>query len=400
MGAELLYALNELEKDKGIKKEVLMKAIEDALNASFSKMPENGMTKNPNTRVEFDRETGEIRCYERKTVVEKVEDESAEISLEEIRKHDPEFEIDDVAEFEVTTRSFGRLAAQKAKNLIIQKIREEERSQLFDFYKLKEKDIITGTVQRIDSNKKREKIVYVDLGKLEARLLESEQVPSEVYSMHERIKAYVIEVRETNRDPVVLISRTHPGLVKRLFELEVPEIQEGIVEIKNIAREPGSRTKISVYSHDENVEPVGACVGQKGTRVQVIVDELKGERIDIIKWSPISEELIASSLSPAKVVKVFADEEEKSAGVIVPDNQLSLAIGKEGQNVRLAAKLTGWKIDIKSESQVRASIEEELFAGAPEADEYIDYANGDESHVVTLSDLEEEQGQEQKMLEE
>ena len=318
--------------------------------------------------------------------MDEVTDPATELSLEEARKMDPEFEVDDVAEFEITTRNFGRLAAQKAKQIIIQKIREEERNQLYELYKTKEKDIISGTVQRIERNNRGEKTIYVELGKIEAKLLQSEQVDGENYHMHERIKAYVLEVKKTNKDPVILISRTHPGLVKRLFELEVPEIQEGIVEIKNIAREPGSRTKISVYSHDENVEPIGACVGQKGTRVQVICDELKGERIDIIKWSATPDELIANSLSPAKVIKVFADESEKTATVIVPDNQLSLAIGKEGQNVRLAAKLTGWKIDIKSESQIRATIEEELFAGSPSDDEYIDYSSDDEgAQVITLS---------------
>ena len=390
MSAELLYALNELEKDKGIDKEIIIKAIEDALNTSISRASEPGMPKGRNTRVEFNRETGEIRCYERKVVVDEVTDPATELSLEEARKMDPEFEVDDVAEFEITTRNFGRLAAQKAKQIIIQKIREEERNQLYELYKTKEKDIISGTVQRIERNNRGEKTIYVELGKIEAKLLQSEQVDGENYHMHERIKAYVLEVKKTNKDPVILISRTHPGLVKRLFELEVPEIQEGIVEIKNIAREPGSRTKISVYSHDENVEPIGACVGQKGTRVQVICDELKGERIDIIKWSAIPEELIANSLSPAKVIKVFADESEKTATVIVPDNQLSLAIGKEGQNVRLAAKLTGWKIDIKSESQIRATIEEELFAGSPSDDEYIDYSSDNEgAQVITLSDDDE-----------
>lgn len=390
MSAELLFALNELEKDKGINKEVIIKAIEEALNTSFNKTSDTGVLRT-NTRVEFNRETGEIKSFERKTVVEKVTNPMYELSLEEARKLDPEFEIDDVAEFEVTTKNFGRLAAQKAKQIIIQKIREEERNRVYEFYKTKEKDIVTGTVQRIENNRQKEKIIYVDLGKIEAKLLPLEQVPTEVYHSHERIKAYVVEVKQTNKDPIVLISRTHPGLVKRLFELEVPEIHDGVVEIKNIAREPGSRTKISVYSHDENVEPIGACVGQKGTRVQVIVDELRGERIDIIKWSPVPEELIASSLSPAKVVKVFADEKEKTATVIVPDHQLSLAIGKEGQNVRLAAKLIGWKIDIKSESQVRASIEEELFAGAPKEDEYIDYSTDDlGSSIKTLFDDTEE----------
>ncbi len=394
MSAELLFALNELEKERGIEKEVIIKAIEEALNSSYNKISEASSTKTANTRVEFNRNTGEIKCFERKTVVENVTNSAMEISLEEARKLDPEFDIDDIAEFEITTKNFGRLAAQKAKQIIIQKIREEERNQVYEEFRTKEKDIVTGTIQRIETNNKKEKVIYVDLGKIEAKLLASEQVPGEQYHIHERIKAYVLEVRQTSKEPVVLISRTHPGLVKRLFELEVPEIHDGTVEIKNIAREPGSRTKISVYSHDENVEPIGACVGQKGTRVQVVVDELRGERIDIIKWSNVSEELIASSLSPAKAVKVFADENEKSATVIVPDHQLSLAIGKEGQNVRLAAKLIGWRIDIKSESQIRASIEEELFTGAPKDDEYIEYSS--DSDTVTVKTLVEESGDEHK----
>lgn len=363
MSAELLYALNELEKDKGIDKEVIISAIEEALNTSYGKSE----TEN-NTRVEFNRESGDIKIYAQKEVVENVENNSAELSLEEARKIDPEFEIGDIAEFEITPRNFGRLAAQKAKQIIIQKIREEERSRVYDQFRAKEKDVVTGTIQRIEvrENKdgEKEKIIHVDLGQIEGILLPKEQVEAEQYKVYDRIKAYVTEVKDKgfkSKEPCVMISRSHPHLVKRLFELEVPEIHDGIVEIMGIAREPGSRTKISVYSRDENIEPVGACVGQKGLRVQVIVDELRGERIDIIKWSPYADDLIASSLSPAKALRVFINEEDKSATAIVPDSQLSLAIGREGQNVRLAAKLTGWKIDIKSESQVRASVEEELF---------------------------------------
>ncbi|MBE7058439.1 MAG: transcription termination/antitermination protein NusA [Ruminococcaceae bacterium] len=363
MSAELLFALDELEKEKGIDKEVIISAIEEALNASYGKSETEC-----NTRVEFNRETGEIKVYAQKEVVEVVENDTAELSLAEAREIDPEFEIGDFAEFEITPKNFGRLAAQKAKQIIIQKLREEERTRVYDQFRAKEKDIVTGTIQRIEMREtkegKKERIIHVDLGQIEGILLPAEQVETEQYKVYDRIKAYVLEVKDKgfkSKEPCVMISRSHPNLVKRLFEIEVPEIHDGIVEIMNIAREPGSRTKISVYSKDENVEPVGACVGQKGTRVQVIVDELRGERIDIIKWSPYADDLIASSLSPAKALRVFINEEDKSATAIVPDSQLSLAIGREGQNVRLAAKLTSWKIDIKSEAQIRASVEEELF---------------------------------------
>ena len=363
MSAELLYALDELEKDKGIDKEIIIAAIEEALNASYGKSETEG-----NTRVEFNRDTGDIKVYAQKEVVEAVENDTTELSLEEARKIDPEFEIGDIAEFEITPKNFGRLAAQKAKQIIIQKLREEELTRVYDHFRAKEKDVVTGTIQRIEMREskdgQKERIIHVDLGQIEGILLPAEQVETEQYKVYDRIKAYVLEVKDKgykSKEPCVMISRSHPNLVKRLFELEVPEIHDGIVEIMNIAREPGSRTKISVYSRDENIEPVGACVGQKGLRVQVIVDELRGERIDIIKWSPYADDLIASSLSPAKALRVFINEEDKSATAIVPDSQLSLAIGREGQNVRLAAKLTGWKIDIKSEAQVRASVEEELF---------------------------------------
>ena len=335
MSAELLYALNELEKERGVDKEIIISAIEEALNASYGKTEEDA-----NTRVEFNRETGEIRVFAQKEVVEEVTDENSELSLAEARKIDPEFDLGDIAEFEITPKNFGRIAAQKAKQIIIQKIREEERNMIYEQYVTKEKDVVTGTIQRIEVKEHKdgtkERIIHVDLGRIEGIMLPSEQVPGEQYKVYDRIKAYVLEVKEKSaksKEPCVMISRSHPG----------------------------SRTKMSVYSHDENIEPVGACVGQKGLRVQVIVDELRGERIDIIKWCPSADDLIANSLSPAKAVRVFVDDAEKSATAIVPDSQLSLAIGREGQNVRLAAKLTGWKIDIKSESQVRASVEEELF---------------------------------------
>lgn len=358
MSAELLNALDQLEKEKGISKETIICAIEEALNASYGKNLETPA----DTRVEYNRENGQIKLYARKTVVEEVTDENCQLSLEEAREIDPEFELNDVAEFEITPADFGRLASQKAKQIIIQKLREEERNMIYDEYITKAKDIVSGTVQRIETKGDGERFIYIDLGKIEAVLLPSEQVAGETYRFNERIKAFVVEVKKTSKEPKIILSRTHPGLIKRLFEMEVPEIHDGIVEIKSVSREAGSRTKIAVHSNDENIEAVGACVGQKGTRVQVIVDELKGERIDIVKWSEDPAEYIGNSLSPAKVVSVDVDEEEKSAEVVVPDQQLSLAIGKEGQNVRLAAKLTGWKIDIKSESQARSSVANELFA--------------------------------------
>ena len=275
MSAELLFALDELEKEKGIDKEIIIAAIEEALNASYSKSE----TETGNTRVEFNRETGEIKVFAQKEVVEQVTDDSCELSLEEARTIDPEFELGEIAEFEITPRNFGRLAAQKAKQIIIQKLREEERSNVYEQFLTKEKDIVTGTIQRIETKENRdgtkERIIHVDLGRIEGIMMPAEQVPGEQYRVYDRIKAYVLEVRDKgfkSKEPCVMISRSHPGLVKRLFELEVPEIHDGVVEIMNIAREPGSRTKMSVYSKDENVEPVGACVGQKGMRVQVIVD--------------------------------------------------------------------------------------------------------------------------------
>ena len=372
MSSELLNALDMLEKEKGIDKEVFISAIEEALITAYGTGPEGTKNQkeadNSNKRVEFDRETGELKLFARKTVVEEVTDPSSELSLEEAREIDPEFELDDVAEFEITPSDFGRLASQKAKQIITQKIREKERDMIYDQYSTKAKEIVSGTVQRVELRNDGAKTVYIDLGKTEGIMLPQEQVRTENYRFGERLKAYVLKVEKTSKEPKIFLSRTHPDLVRRLFELEVPEIKDGIVVIKSIAREAGSRTKIAVDSSDESIEPVGACVGQKGNRVQNIVDELKGERIDVIKWSDDFAELIGNSLSPAKVVSIDINEEEKSARVIVPDQQLSLAIGKEGQNVRLAAKLTGWKIDIKSESDSHGDLEIDLFAdGTPRA---------------------------------
>ncbi len=351
MSAELIHALEQLEKEKGIDKEILIEAIEAALISAYKR--NFGSTQN--VKITFDRASGDVRVYALKRVVEMPENDLLDISLEDAKKISKKLEIEDTAEVEVTPKKFGRIAAQTAKQVVVQRIREAERGIIFDEFLNKESDIVTGIVQRAER-----KNIIIDLGKTEAILAPSEQTPGEEYRFNQRIKTYIIEVKKSTKGPQIAVSRTHPGLVKRLFELEVPEIHDGVVEIKSISREPGSRTKIAVFSKDDNVDPVGACVGQKGGRVQAIVDELRGEKIDIIKWSSNPEEFISSSLSPAKVIRVDVNEEEKSAKVTVPDYQLSLAIGKEGQNARLAAKLTGWKIDIKSESQLRATIEQQL----------------------------------------
>lgn len=349
MNQEFIGALKEIVKDKGISEDLLFTTIEDALVAAYKKNYAGPTSSAQNVKVTIDRESGEIHVYSQKIVVEEVFDTVTEISLEEAQEIKPTYDLDDVVDFEVTPKNFGRVAAQLAKGVVTQRIREAERSIIYGEYKEKEYDIITGTVLREDKGN-----VFVNIGKLETAIGPNEQIPREKYKFNERIKLYVVEVKNTPKGAQIVVSRTHPGLVKRLFELEVPEIYEGVVEIKSISREAGSRSKIAVVSHDENVDPMGACVGPKGARVQNIVNELKGEKIDIIKWSKNPEEFIASSLSPAKVLSVTVDEEGKSAKVIVDDNQLSLAIGKEGQNVRLAAKLTNWKIDIKSKSQAEA----------------------------------------------
>ncbi len=364
MSAELILALEQLEKEKGIKKEIIIEAIEAALISAYKKNFGSAM----NVKVNIDRTTGDVRVFGLRKVAEEPDMDQMDISVDEAAKLNPTLAVGDIAEMEVTPRSFGRIAAQTAKQVVVQKLREAERGIIYDEFYNKESDIVTGIIQRIEKRN-----VIVDLGKTEAVLAPAEQTPGEEYRFNERLKSYIVEVKKTTKGPQIMISRTHPGLVKRLFELEVPEIHEGVVEIKSISREPGSRTKIAVYSRDENVDPVGACVGQKGTRVQAIVDELRGEKIDIIKWSNDPKDYISSSLSPAKVVRVDANEEEKAARVIVPDYQLSLAIGKEGQNARLAAKLTGWKIDIKSESQLRQSIERQLFDDSISTGNYLDF---------------------------
>ena len=339
---ELLEALNILEQEKNISKETLLEAIENSLITACK----NHFGKSENVKVNIDPETCEYHVFQEKKVVEKVEDPVEEISLVNAKMIDSKYELDDIVNVEVKSKEFGRIATQNAKNVILQKIREEERKVLFDEYYSKEKDIVTGIVQRYVG-----KNVSINLGKADAMLTENEQVKGEVFKPTERIKLYIVEVKNTTKGPKILVSRTHPELVKRLFESEVTEVKDGIVEIKSIAREAGSRTKIAVWSNDPDVDPVGACVGMNGARVNAIVNELRGEKIDIINWSDNPAILIENALSPAKVISVMADPDEKTASVIVPDYQLSLAIGKEGQNARLAARLTGYKIDIKNETQ-------------------------------------------------
>lgn len=342
MNTELLEALTILEQEKDISKETLMDAIENSLiNAC-----KNHFGKADNIKVIMDRQTCDYTLIQEKTVVETVEDPVEEISLTNAKMMDPAYEVGDIIQIPVESKSFGRIATQNAKNLILQKIREEERKVVYDQYFEKEKDIVTGIVQRYVG-----KNVSINLGKADAMLTENEQVKGEVFQPTERIKLYVVEVKNTTKGPKILVSRTHPELVKRLFEAEVTEVRDGIVEIKSIAREAGSRTKIAVWSNDPDVDPVGACVGMNGARVGAVVSELRGEKIDIINWNENPALLIENALSPAKVISVMADPDEKTASVIVPDYQLSLAIGKEGQNARLAARLTGYKIDIKSETQ-------------------------------------------------
>ena len=342
MNVEFISAIQELGKEKGIDSELLFRAIEEALVSAYKK----NFGSNQDVKVEMNKETGEFHVWAIRTVVDKEELAENEISLEDAQAIDPRYQIDDVVEIEVTPKNFGRIAAQNAKQIVVQRIREAEHGMVFERYQSREQDIVTGVIQRMDKQN-----VIIDLGKVEAVLAVNEQIPGEIYQCHDRMKTYILEVKRTSKGTQVMVSRTHPGLLKRLFELEVPEISDGVVEIKSVAREPGMRSKISVYTQDENIDPVGACVGHKGMRVQTIVNELRGEKIDIVKYSEDPAQYVANALSPAKVVSTEVNMDEKICRVVVPDYQLSLAIGKEGQNARLAAKLTGWKIDIKSESQ-------------------------------------------------
>lgn len=344
MSKELFDALNYLSKEKGIDKDLLMEALEAALISAYKK----NFKSASNVRVALDENTGKMQVFSRKEIVEEVFDPQEEISIDKAKEIDPSYEVEDVVEVEVTPRDFGRIAAQAAKQVVTQRVREAERSVIFNEYQEREDDIMNGIIQRVDP-----RFVYIDLGKVEAKLAESERMATESYRVHDRIKVYVTKVENTNKGPQVYVSRTHPGLLKRLFETEVPEIYDGTVEIKSVAREAGDRSKISVYAADEEIDPVGSCVGQRGQRVQTVVDELNGEKIDIVEYSDDPVKYVSNALSPSKVTKVIVDEDNKATTVIVPDNQLSLAIGKRGQNARLAAKLTGWKIDIKSESDAK-----------------------------------------------
>mgnify|MGYP005842203675 CR=1 FL=1 len=364
---ELLEALNILEQEKNISKDTLLEAIENSLVTACK----NHFGSSDNVKVSIDPETCEFHVFQEKTVVETVEDPVEQISLVNAKMINSKYEIGDVVNIEVQSKEFGRIATQNAKNVILQKIREEERKVLYDQYYSMEKDVVTGVVQRYVGRN-----VSINLGRVDAILTENEQVKGEVFQPTERIKVYILEVKATSKGPKVLVSRTHPELVKRLFESEVAEVREGIVEIKAIAREAGSRTKIAVWSNDPDVDPVGACVGVNGARVNAIVGELRGEKIDIITWNENPAMMIENALSPAKVISVIADAEEKSAKVVVPDYQLSLAIGKEGQNARLAARLTGFKIDIKSETQARESGDFLDYENDYEEDEYYDEDGG------------------------
>ena len=383
MSNELLEALNILEQEKNISKETLLEAIENSLVTACK----NHFGKSDNVKVEIDPETCAFSCYQEKTVVDTVEDPVEEISLADAHKVNGNYQLGDIVRVEVKSKEFGRIATQNAKNVILQKIREEERKVIFDEYNSKEKDVVTGVVQRYIG-----KNVSINLGKADALLTESEQIKGEVFKPTERIKVYILEVKSTSKGPKILVSRTHPELVKRLFESEVTEVKEGIVEIKAISREAGSRTKIAVWSNDPNVDPVGACVGMNGARVNAIVNELRGEKIDIITWDENPAILIQNALSPAKVISVIADADEKSAKVVVPDYQLSLAIGKEGQNARLAARLTGFKIDINSETQARESGDFMDYENDYEEDDYdddYDYSDDELAENERLADTEQ-----------
>ena len=367
MNSELLQALDILEKEKGISKDILFEAIENSLVTACK----NHFGKAENVVVEMDRESGDFQCYYEKTVVEteeEVEDDCVQITLEDAKAISKKAKVGDIIKVAVNSKEFGRIATTNAKNVILQKIREEERASIFHLYSGKEKEVVTGIVQRYVG-----KNVSINLGKADALLTESEMVPGETFKPTERVKVFILSVSDTSKGPRITVSRSHPDMVKRLFEEEVTEIKDGTVEIKSIAREAGSRTKMAVYSNDPDVDPVGACVGQNGARVNAVVDELQNEKIDIVEWDENPGNFIQNALSPAKIVAVFADPEERTAKVVVPDYQLSLAIGKEGQNARLAAKLTNFKIDIKSETQAKD-------APGFRYEDYLDDEDGDEDY--------------------
>ena len=342
---ELIIALEDLEKEKGIKKEYLLDSIETALVTAYKR----NFDSLENVRVEMDKKTGATHVYSIKEAVEKVENSETQISMEEAKKINPDISEGETVEIEIVPRNFGRIAAQTAKQVIIQKLRELEREIIFTEYNDRKGEIVTGLIQKADKN-----IVVMDLGKLEGVMPSKEQIPTEHYRVNDKIKGYVLDVEKGSKGaPQVIVSRSHPDFVRKLLEFEIPEIYEGVIEIKSVSRDPGYRSKVAVYSPDPNIDPVGSCVGQKGVRIQNVINELNGEKIDVIEWNEDPSIYIASSLLPAKILAVDIKQEEKFAQVIVPDDQLSLAIGKSGQNARLAAKLTNWKIDIKSETQFR-----------------------------------------------
>ena len=381
MNKEFINAIDDLVKEKGISKDVLIEAIESALVSAYKK----NYGTSQNVRVNIDREDGDVDVLMRRDVVEEVEDEFTQISLDEALEIDPRYEVGDVVEYQVTPKDFGRIAAQTAKQVVVQRIREAERGMIFDNYIDRQGELITGVVQRISND-----TIFVNMGNTEGILVAGERASGERYRVNDRIKAYIMDVRKSTKGPQIFLSRTHPGFVEKLFELEVPEIEDGTVVIKSIAREAGSRTKIAVYTEDENVDPVGACVGTGGSRVRNIVDELFGEKIDITTWDEDPQVLIKNVLSPAKVEKVIIGDEENTATVVVPDYQLSLAIGKEGQNVRLAARLCGWKIDIKSHTQYFGALDEEdVYEDDDYEEEYEDIRDVDAEDEVRGDEIEE-----------
>ena len=368
---ELIIALEELEKEKGIKKEELLESIRTALITAYKR----NFDALENVDVKMDEQTGATHVFAIKEVMERANDDALEISLEEARKINKELNIGDNVEVEIVPRDFGRIAAQTAKQVIIQKLRETERNMIFNEYNERKGEIVSGLIQKADKH-----IVVMDLGKLEGIMLPKDQIPKEHYHVNDKIKGYVVDVERGEKGaPQAIVSRTHPDFVRKLLEFEIPEIYEGLIEIKSVSRDPGLRSKVAVYSPNENIDPVGSCVGQKGIRIQNVINELHGEKIDVIEWNADPSIFIASALLPAQIMAVDIKEEERFAQVIVPDDQLSLAIGKAGQNARLAAKLTNWKIDIKSESQFR----EMLAKKAEEAE------NGENEEITEKENSEE-----------
>ena len=363
---ELILALEELEKEKGMDKEYLLEAIETALVTAYKR----NFDSLENVKVEMDRQTGATHLYAIKKVVEKVEDPETEIELKEAQKINPDYNVDDEINIEIVPRDFGRIAAQTAKQVIIQKLREAEREIVYNEFEERKGEIVSGLIQKADGN-----IVVMDLGKLEGVMPKKEQIPTETYRVNDKIKGYIVKVEKGQKGaPQVMVSRSHPDFVRKLLEFEIPEIYEGVIEIKSVSRDPGYRSKVAVYSPDPNIDPVGSCVGQKGVRIQNVINELNGEKIDVIEWNEDPSIYIAASLLPAQILAVDIKPENKFAQVIVPDDQLSLAIGKSGQNARLAARLTDWKIDIKSETQFR-----ELLSKAQEESEDVEERESEET---------------------